>query len=543
MQAWVYRHATNPDGLSYLDLANAFRGGDFRTAISASWGPIYPALLAAGLRVARPAPEWLLALVHAVNFTIFLITLVIFDWFLQELLRARHGEDVQGKPTLVMSDIGLAVFAYAVFVYSALGLIGLGLITPDLCVEAACFAAAGLALRMCDQRPRRTTAVLLGLALGIGYMTKSVMFPLGAALLVSLMLTPSLRNAASTVGLAAGVFVTVASLLVVPISLETGGLSFGMAGKLAYAFSTNRVPFTNWQGDSTPSGPQPLHPPRQLSNNPEVFEYVANLKGTYPPWFDPPYWTAGLRAELRPRNQVLRLLRSGEYYLELFIGSPGVAATLLVALVCLSTDASVIAWGLRQFLPLTVLGLAGLAIYTPVLVEARYVAPFAALLWILPPAVARWAKPTGSERWIDRAPFGCAACLVIAVGARLATDGWRLHGEPDVHPRIAGVLAGLGVRPGDRVVNIGIERESEKGSSFDAFWAHLAGVQIVAEMPDGRDFLCAPGPTTEGLYAEFERLGARAVVTEAMPSRSCAAGWRNVEGTDYYVRPLGGDER
>jgi hypothetical protein len=105
--------------------------------------------------------------VHAVNFTIFLITLVIFERFLHELLRARHRKDVRGTPTLAMSDTGLAVFAYAVFVYSALGLIGLGLITPDLCVEAACFAAAGLALRICGISPVMPTrsAITLWLAM------------------------------------------------------------------------------------------------------------------------------------------------------------------------------------------------------------------------------------------------------------------------------------------------------------------------------------------------------------------------------------------
>jgi hypothetical protein len=144
---------------------------------------------------------------------------------------------------------------------------------------------------------------------------------------------------------------------------------------------------------------------------------------------------------------------------------------------------------------------------------------------------------------MDRAAFVAAACLVVAVGVQSATDAWKLDGESDPHPRIAAFLAGLGVNPGDRVVNIGIERGNNTGSSFEAFWAHLAGVQIVADMPEGRDFLCAPGSTTERLYTEFVRLGARAVVTEAMPSRWCASRWRNVEGTDYHVRLLEGDLR
>jgi hypothetical protein len=132
---------------------------------------------------------------------------------------------------------------------------------------------------------------------------------------------------------------------------------------------------------------------------------------------------------------------------------------------------------------------------------------------------------------------------VIAVGVQSATDAWKLRGQPDIHPRIAAFLSSLGVNPRDRVVNIGIERQENTGSSSEAFWAHLAVVQIVADMPDGRDFLCAPESTTEPLYTEFARLGARVAVTKAMPSRWCASGWRNVEGTDYYVRLLERDER
>ena len=92
---------------------------------------------------------------------------------------------------------------------------------------------------------------------------------------------------------------------------------------------------------------------------------------------------------------------------------------------------------------------------------------------------------------MDTAPFVCAACLLLAVGVPSMTDLWKLRGDLDVHPRVAGTLSALGIRRGDGVVNLGISPETETGSSFLAFWAHMAGVQIVAEMLDG-GISCAP---------------------------------------------------
>ena len=537
LQAFATRHVMNPDALSYLDLARAFLAQDFETAISPYWGPLYPSLLALGLRFARPSPAWVFPMVHAVNFVIFVATLAAFDFFLQELLRARQREGAEQKPAV--RNAVLALFGYAVFIYSALALIGLQLVTPDLCVAAAVFAAAGLVLAMGLRGPSGTRTLLLGLVLGLGYLAKSVMFVLGLVLVASLPLAPALRPRALRYGaIVAGVFAAVATLLIIPISRKTGGLTFGTSGKLSYAFMVNKVPYTNWQGDRASSRSGLLHPPTRLGSDPDIFEYDAHMTGTYPPWFDPTYWTAGLRAEFHPSNQARALYRTGGYYVNLFLGGAGVAATLLVILISLGGADIHLARQLRDQLPLLALALAGLAIYLLVNVESRYVASFAALLWILPVAAAQGLQSRGPVRWLDRAVLACAACLVIPVTLHAVADAWESRNVTNAHPEVAARLRALGLRPGDRVANIGIERGEKLGSSFEAFWAYLAQVQIVAEIPDGRDFLCADKRTAERVYADLAQVGARAAVTMAMPSRWCSAGWRKVEGTAYYVRLL-----
>jgi hypothetical protein len=396
---------------------------------------------------------------------------------------------------------------------------------------------------MCRRGPDWATAVLLGIALGAGYLSKSVMFVLSLALIVSLPFTlPAGARALRYVLATAGVFLALATLLIVPISRETGQLTFGTSGKLTYAFMVNHTPYANWQGDSTSRHSPLLHPPRRVSSSPEVYEYSANLKGTYPPWFDPTYWIAGLRTDFSLRNQAARLLRSAEFYVRLFMGMAGVA-TLLVVLVWLCTDPRLIARELRRCLPLTVLGVAGLAIYAPVYLATRYIGSFATLIWLLPVAACRRLEAAATNLWLSRAVMVCAAFLVTPIAVQTAAAAWESRDDRDPNARIAARLRALGVEPGDRVVNVALEPAEEAATSLHGYWAYLAGVHIVADMPQGRDFLCAHDAAAASVYREFTRLGARAAVTKAVPNRWCPSEWRQVEGTSYSVRLLDGASR
>jgi hypothetical protein len=41
INAWIARQAMNPDGISYLDIADAYRRGDWGVAVNAYWRPLY----------------------------------------------------------------------------------------------------------------------------------------------------------------------------------------------------------------------------------------------------------------------------------------------------------------------------------------------------------------------------------------------------------------------------------------------------------------------------------------------------------------------
>ena len=89
LEAFAGRHVVNPDGIAYLDIADAYGRGDWTSALNAYWSPLYSWLLAGVFAVVRPPPYWECAVVHAVNFVVFLVALAAFEWLLSELLRWR----------------------------------------------------------------------------------------------------------------------------------------------------------------------------------------------------------------------------------------------------------------------------------------------------------------------------------------------------------------------------------------------------------------------------------------------------------------------
>ncbi len=547
LEAVAYRHAMNPDGMSYLDVARAYLAGDLASAINPYWGPLYSWLLAWPLRAFAPSLRDDFALVHAVNFVVILGALAAFEFFLSELLRSRRRVVAAGG-SLVLGALELTIFAYGVFIYSSLDLIGLALVTPDLCLEAAVFVAAGLLLRILDGSSRPAIGIYLGLALGLGYLAKSVMFPVGlgflAVLFVVLRGEPRFRP---PVALAASTFLLITGPWILPISRAAGKPTFGTSGELTYQFVVNGVPWANWQGDSTPGGATPRHPPRRLLTDPDVYEYTAHPRGTYPPWFDPTWWSGSDRIRFHPSKQWRQLLRAKDAYRLLFVGwqwrwchyecdepaSTGLAGTILLVAVWAAADRRRLASQLRPYLPLLLPSATTLALYALVNVESRFVAPFVAILWIVGAGAAQGPRPSTFRGLLPGAVLLCALLLVAPAVVGATRDAWRERHMPPGDALVAEELHRLGVRPGDRVGQVGL-RHVAQGTT--AYWAYLAGVQIVAELPDLASVDCHDGAALSRVLAAFASVGARATVTESRPLGACREGWRRVEGTGYYLR-------
>ncbi len=530
IQAWANRFKMNPDGISYLDIADAYWRGEWREAVNAYWSPLYSWLLSLALFVFRPSAYWEFPVVHLTNFLIYLVALACFTFFFQELrfyYRTKTHQD-SFNPSFKIPEWAWLVCGYTLFIWSSLVWITTFLVTPDLCVAALVYLAAGLILQI-QTKPGWLNFAGLGLVLGLGYLAKAVMFPLAFVFLAAgLCSSRNLRQVLPRFLVALLVFATVVSPFAIALSLEKGQPTFGDSGKLNYAWLISGVrPYpVHWQGEQPWSG-VPEHPTRKILDNPVVFEFATPVAGTYPPWYDPAYWHAGIRPRFNLLGQIKVLGRS-----LLFACYPLLPSLGLGYLVLLRTGRR-FSLSLRDLLNnwrLLVPAIAGLGIYLPVLLQPRYIPAFVLLLGAGIFASVRIAdspvfQPT-KKRW--RAGIAIALSLVI-----IATSAWQgsedftnlLKGK-HTEWQVASHLQRLGLRPGDKVASV--------GTSFRFFWTQLGRFKVVAEIPDPESFWRVDATTRSEVFKAIGETGAKVLVAKQIPQLP-TRGWQRIGSTDYSV--------
>jgi hypothetical protein len=100
--AAVVSHSMNEDGISYLDIGDAYFKGDWWAAVNSVWSPMYSWILGLVMRVAEPPMEWEFALVHVINFMIFVGALACFEFFWRQLTayhRSQYGGNIFRWPS------------------------------------------------------------------------------------------------------------------------------------------------------------------------------------------------------------------------------------------------------------------------------------------------------------------------------------------------------------------------------------------------------------------------------------------------------------
>jgi hypothetical protein len=164
-------------------------------------------------------------------------------------------------------------------------------------------------------------------------------------------------------------------------------------------------------------------------------------------------------------------------------------------------------------------------------VEPRYLGPFVVLLWIGAFSAARLPGGEDMKRIAAAVTVAVTAFLMLEVAALAAHDFYHRGRALASHPQwqIASALHGLGIQRGDRVGFIGWGPE--------AYWARLARVRIVAEIPpDHAGYFWAgdDGVRSRAIQA-FARSGAKAIVAEKLPAFAPAAGWRPLNAPGYHA--------
>jgi hypothetical protein len=541
------RRFIDVDGISYLDVADAYLRAGWADGANAYWSPLYPLLLAGARSLFDPGREGELALVQTVNAGIFLLALGCFIAFWQELGRYRSRASLRESSGAGFGPWVWWGMGYVLFFWSAFRLITVWGTTPDLLVLAAVLASGALLLRMTARPATWQPAIGLGAVLGLGYLAKAVMFPLAFVFIVAAWgALGRTRQAGARAAVTFLVFAAVASPFVATLSIQKGRFTFGDSGRLNYARFVNGVPDIHWQGGIAGSG-TPRHPTRQLASNPAIYEFDGPVGGTYPVWYDPTYWYEGVETQWNSRQQISALVRTGRTYTELILLRQGAAlAAVLLLFVAMGRRRR---WGLPALGSLWILwapALAGMAVYALVYVEGRYVAPFLILAWgALLAAVRLPTRPPGPRLLTGGGGLvGLALALNLVMpnekvlrpflaSPQAAGDGgtWYDPGPSGASAQLpaARALADLGLEPGDPVAFIGY--------SYYAYWARLAGVRIVAEvpMPGARQFWDADESGRAEIVGTLFSTGARAVVVVAEGRHPPPAGWHRLGDTGYLA--------
>ncbi len=542
--AAITQYSMNADGIAYLDMADAYLRGDWRAAINPVWSPLYSWVLGPVMRLVRPAMRWEFAVVQLVNFAIYLGALACFEFYWQQVRRyaqTRATSDVAGGG-LTLPGWSWPLLGYALFIWTALSLIEIWSVTPDMLLAALVYLAAGLVLRIRQGQAASLTFAMLGVVLGLAYLAKAVMFPLALILLgISLLSAPRPWRAAplALAGLAG--FAVFSAPYIAAISQAKGPLTLGEAGQLTYVRYVNGVAYPHWQGVPPETG-VPLHPSRKILDQPPIYEFATPIAGTYPISYDPSYWYEGVAPRYDAGDLASATLRSALFYFDLFFRQQGMLLLGVWVLYSmnrwppLNAHHLVSRWGLALF------ALAAFGLYALVYVEGRYVGVFVTLLWgdllgniRLPDDPFRRRLAVG----LSSAMLGFILISIVAfnleglntlVGAEAAAPGADPSASAPSWPgEVAEELHRLGIQAGDSVAVIGY--------GFDAYWARLARVRIVAELlgTHAGPFWTGDAATQAQVIEAFAASGAQAIVAEDAPSYAVLPHWRRVGGTNYFI--------
>jgi hypothetical protein len=559
LQAWGRRHDSGDgvaymgaDGIAYLDIGDAYWRGDWGAAVNAMWSPFYSWLTGLALRLLQPSPFQEFTVIRLLNFALYLLSLAAFVFFLRELERFRQTRmsddgDAQGD-SHGLPRLAWLIFAYALFIWTSLSMNRVARTSPDVLVSALVFIASALLLRIRMRRGGWLTFALFGLTLGVGYLTKTFMFPLAFIFLAAgLFAYGNVRRAVPRLALALVVFLAVSAPFVVALSRAKGRLTIGDTGRLNYVWHVNgTTPFIHWQGEPAGHG-TPAHPTRKLFDSPALYEFGSPVAGTYPPWCDPTYWYEGVEARLSLSRQLKAVARNVllAYQFLFYRFFPGaVAAALFILFYMSRRRARELARDAAAYWFLHAPALVASACYLAIHFEQRYFAPFVVVAGMSLFAAVRLPRTEESQRLTAALVIVTLTTFALSLGYYSSRDLYSSirdlapgrAARVDVQWQVAEELRRMGVRPGEGAASIG-------NTMFHA-WPRLARVRVVAEIStrtggDVEKFWAGDAALKTQVIETFARSGARVIVAEGIPPWvSGADGWQRIGATHFYVYVL-----
>jgi len=533
IDCWNARFQNNPDGVAYMDMGDLYWRGDWHAALNTYWSPLYGWLTGWMIRLTHPAIRWEYPEVHLLNFVIFLALLFCFEFFWRQLLAARGEEFWVGRTHPYVWVLG-----YLIFICIYLGSRELEHVSPDLLVAAWMFLVFGLMLRFFSGRAGTLDALLLGSTLGAGYLTKAVMLPFAFVVLpVLLAVVWKRRGGIGQFGMALLAFLVISAPLIAALSWNHHRFTTGDAGKLNLAWCVNGVngsdvEYRLWQGDQAASAHR-LHPVSKIVDWPEVYEFAAPVPGTYPVWYDPSYWWAGVDTHFHPLRTAVNFLRNTGHIVSHVIRELAPLAAV-VLMIFLSSDRIRDSWRqLLRFWPILLPAAAIMLIYAMITFQPRHSTAIMAAGF---GAVIVSASISDEQRRVKLLRAASLTLSVMVAGFVVQSIAQNHHDTGLWRQQVvtAERLRAMGLDPGSRVAII--------GDGFDEdIWARLDRVTIVAELPhtsvtgdSASAFWNATPQVEQKVLHAMQDTGAKAVVAAA-PPEILPPGWTSLDHTGHAV--------
>ena len=526
-QAWIFRYEVTADSISYLDISDAvLPGGHWHRLINGIWSPLYPFFIGIFRRIFSVSPSHEIAAVHLPNVAFFIFAFLCFEYLLVSLVNTATVAALNEKaPFLLATYLSIA---YALFLWASITQITLGYLRPDMLMSGFIYLSMGLLCRMRSRPANWKKYAALGLVLGVGYLAKAPVLPLGLLILaMSLFLVTDWRPALKMVAGAAGVMLLIGSLYFVPLSLEVGHFTLGESGPFNYAMHVDGItPAWYFQNPGFARG-RFLHNPEKIFSNPPAYAFAVPDRVTHPLRFDPSYWTTGLQPHFAFEAQLQALKRNLSILKDSFYDLRIVAAVFVLAVVWIGWRRTLIA--LAEMWPILMIGLAGCAMYLVVSVEPRYMGAFLILICL----GLLFDLPLQSQHAAKVALFVAAVVVVVMLGPIVSEihSSYKHNLESNEDAQAAQALQSYGVKRGDLVARIspfvtdlGVER--------------ILRVEVVAEVDHrhASEFWSMSRDAQRDLLRDFVAQGAKFVIaTSPKPVPGMGSQWTELGVTPYWV--------
>lgn len=529
-QSWILRYEISSDSISYLDMSDAVMpGGDWHRLINGVWSPLYPFLLGLFRRVFHISPVNEIADCHLLNVLIFVFAFAGFEYLLVGLKRSAYRSQPANNKLAALSEWMYLPVAYSLFLWSAIAQISGEFLRADMLMSGFLYFACGILCRMRKARATWGQFLLLGATLGMGFLAKAPMLPIGTLILAAALLTvadwrPAMKM---TIG-GGGLMLLIGSLYFVPLSRQVGHFSLGESSSFNYIVHVDGAKPHWYLQDSGLATGAFSRKPEKFFSQPDAYAFPFSVPVTHPLRFDPSYWTAGARPHFVWNLQIAAMHRAITAFTKFSQDLIGIlAAALILALLCRGTT-SLYEAALRIW-PVWLVGLAGCAMYLAIYVEARYVGAFLALFWL----GVVFGLPI--PRNLNRQVVGVWVLLVVGLlllPTFLATHIYHHElAETNIDAEGALALSRFGIQPGDDVARIS-PMVNDYGPE------RILRVEIVAEVDLGQaeEFWASSYATQQQLLQAMELRGVKAVIaTSPRLTDENRSQWTRLGKTRYWV--------